>query len=115
MPLWFAVVGFSMQYFLNMEIERYTLATGEAAPSSPTPRYWKPWGLIFCAWRRLTQRLPGVGRQAGATLFMFLFGFGDIVKFIASIVLQIAIGAGADPVAGGLPGTREDPAQYGAG
>jgi hypothetical protein len=29
--LWLAVIGFTLQYFLNMEIERYTLATGETA------------------------------------------------------------------------------------
>ena len=39
--LWLAFVGFSMQYFLNMEIERYTLATGETAVVGFT-RFWKP-------------------------------------------------------------------------
>jgi hypothetical protein len=29
--LWGAVVGLATQWFLNMEIERYTLATGETA------------------------------------------------------------------------------------
>src|SRR5829696_6249263 len=29
--LWLAFVGFSAQYFINMEVERYTLATGETA------------------------------------------------------------------------------------
>ncbi|HEY6738794.1 MAG TPA: Nramp family divalent metal transporter, partial [Actinopolymorphaceae bacterium] len=28
--MWAAVVGFGIQFFLNMEIERYTLATGES-------------------------------------------------------------------------------------
>jgi hypothetical protein len=41
--LWLAVVGFTMQFFLNMEIERYTLATGETAVAGFT-RFWKPWG-----------------------------------------------------------------------
>ena len=41
--LWLAVVGFTMQYFLNMEIERYTLATGETAVTGFT-RFWKPRG-----------------------------------------------------------------------
>jgi hypothetical protein len=27
--MWAALVGFGIQFFLNMEIERYTLATGE--------------------------------------------------------------------------------------
>src|SRR5918997_4897729 len=29
--MWAAVLGVTLQYFLNMEIERYTLATGETA------------------------------------------------------------------------------------
>jgi hypothetical protein len=44
--LWLAAVGFTMQFFLNMEIERYTLATGETAVAGFT-RFWKPWGIIF--------------------------------------------------------------------
>ena len=44
--LWLAFVGFSAQYFLNMEIERYTLATGETAVTGFS-RMWKWWGLIF--------------------------------------------------------------------
>jgi hypothetical protein len=44
--LWLAALGFTMQYFLNMEIERYTLATGETAVTGFT-RFWKPWGIVF--------------------------------------------------------------------
>ena len=29
--LWAAIVGVVTQFFINMEIERYTLATGETA------------------------------------------------------------------------------------
>src|ERR687896_577869 len=43
--LWLATVGFLSQYFLNMEIERYTLATGETAVTGFS-RFWKPWGII---------------------------------------------------------------------
>jgi Mn2+/Fe2+ NRAMP family transporter len=82
--LWFAIVGFSMQYFLNMEIERYTLATGETAVTGFT-RYWKPWGIIFVLGAVLPNAFPGWA-TGGATLFTFLFGFGSI-PIIASIVL----------------------------
>jgi hypothetical protein len=44
--LWLAAVSFTMQFFLNIEIERYTLATGETAVAGFT-RFWKPWGIIF--------------------------------------------------------------------
>jgi hypothetical protein len=44
--LWLAFVGFSAQYFINMEVERYTLATGETAVTGFS-RMWKWWGLVF--------------------------------------------------------------------
>src|SRR5215217_2781939 len=44
--LWLAFVGFSAQYFINMEVERYTLATGETAVTGFS-RMWLGWGVIF--------------------------------------------------------------------
>ena len=44
--LWAAVVGVVTQFFINMEIERYTLATGETALIKFS-RYWRHWGLFF--------------------------------------------------------------------
>ena len=44
--LWLAFVGFSAQYFINMEVERYTLATGETAVTGFS-RMWIGWGIIF--------------------------------------------------------------------
>jgi hypothetical protein len=44
--LWLAFVGFTMQYFINMEVERYTLATGETAVTGFS-RMWKWWGIVF--------------------------------------------------------------------
>src|SRR5919106_6243979 len=41
--LWAAVLGVTVQYFLNMEIERYTLATGETAVAGVFP-LWEAWG-----------------------------------------------------------------------
>ena len=44
--LWGAVLGVGTQFFINMEIERYTLATGETALTGFN-RLWKHWGLVF--------------------------------------------------------------------
>ena len=52
--LWAAVVGVAVQFFINMEIERYTLATGETAIGC-FQRLWRPWGAIVAvapSWRR---------------------------------------------------------------
>src|SRR5688572_33431123 len=40
--LWAAVLGVTVQYYLNMEIERYTLATGERAGVG-FARVGRPW------------------------------------------------------------------------
>src|SRR5215216_6766073 len=44
--IWAALVGLITQYFLNMEIERYTLATGETILTGFS-RLWRHWGLVF--------------------------------------------------------------------
>src|SRR5918912_113136 len=56
--LWLAFVGFTAQYFLNMEIERYTLATGETAVTGFT-RMWRWWGLFFILGSILPNAFPG--------------------------------------------------------
>ena len=82
--LWLALVGFFVQFVMNMEIERYTLATGETAVTGFT-RMWKPWGIFFVLGAVLPNAFPGWA-TGGATLFTYLFGFGNI-PIIASIVL----------------------------
>lgn len=47
--MWAAVVGITMQFFINMEIERYTLVTGESVFMGMTRKYgrWVPvWFLL---------------------------------------------------------------------
>jgi len=85
--LYLAVIGVTIQYFLNMEIERYTLATGETAIAG-FARYWKPWGVLFCIFAVVPNVWPGWG-TAGATTFSYLVGGNP--NTIAIIVL-IAIG-----------------------
>ena len=62
--LWAAVLGVTAQYFLNMEIERYTLATGETAVSG-FARFWKPWGILFCFFAIIPNMWPGWCTAAG--------------------------------------------------
>ena len=44
--MWAAIVAIAIQFFINMEVERYTLATGETAITGFT-RLWKPWWVLF--------------------------------------------------------------------
>ena len=61
--LWAAVLSVTVQYFLNMEIERYTLATGETAVAGFV-RFWKPWGGVNNLAQSNWIRDKGVGMGA---------------------------------------------------
>jgi hypothetical protein len=84
--LWLAAVGFFAQFVINMEIERYTLATGETAVTGFT-RFWKPWGIIFVLGAVLPNAFPGWA-TSGATLINYLGLIGEgAIPIVASIVL----------------------------
>jgi hypothetical protein len=85
--VWAAMVGLITQYFLNMEIERYTLATGETALTGFS-RYWRHWGLVFALLTYFANLWPG-WVTSSATLTTYLFG-GE-PKWIA-IGMLIVIG-----------------------
>jgi len=85
--VWAALVGLITQYFLNMEIERYTLATGETALTGFS-RYWRHWGLVFAILTYFANLWPGWATSS-ATLTTYLFG-GDR-KWIA-IGMLVVIG-----------------------
>lgn len=91
--LWLAFVGFSAQYFLNMEIERYTLATGETAVTGFS-RMWKWWGVVFILLAVLPNTIPGWATSA-ATMFTYLFGINEsnytIVATIALLAIALAV------------------------
>src|ERR1044072_1914918 len=59
--LWAGIVGLLTQFFINMEIERYTLATGETAVTG-FQRLWKALGLGVVRWRVI----PDQGGRRGA-------------------------------------------------
>jgi hypothetical protein len=93
--LYLAVVGVTIQYFLNMEIERYTLATGETAIAG-FARSWKPWGILFCIFAVVPNIWPGWG-TAGATIFTYLFG-GNPTTIAIIVLLAIAVALTTSPV-----------------
>jgi hypothetical protein len=94
--LWAAVLGVVTQFFINMEIERYTLATGETALTGFS-RYWKHWGLFFAVLTFLANAWPG-WITSSATLVTFIFDGGN-VKLLAILGLaSIAIALTLAPV-----------------
>jgi hypothetical protein len=96
--LWLAFVGFTMQYFVNMEVERYTLATGETAVTGFS-RMWKWWGVIFILGSILPNTFPGWASSA-ATMFTYLFRLSEgAVPLITTIFLiAIALSVTLSPV-----------------
>jgi hypothetical protein len=87
--LWAAVVGVAMQFFINMEVERYTLATGQTAITG-FQRLWKPWGLVLVGLAVLATAWPGWATSA-ATVATFAFGGGDAT--VIAVISLFVIGA----------------------
>jgi hypothetical protein len=85
--IWAAAVGLITQFFINMEIERYTLATGETVLTGFS-RLGRHWGLFFAGLAVLANLWPGWA-TGSATLITYLVG-GD-VRWI-SVGLLLAIG-----------------------
>jgi hypothetical protein len=83
--LWGAAVGVVTQFFLNMEIERYTLATGETALTGFN-RFWKHWGLVLAIMVYFANLWPGWALSS-ATLASYIFGGDPATIAIASLLV----------------------------
>src|SRR5215203_4904838 len=96
--LWLAFVGFTAQYFINMEVERYTLATGETAVTGFT-RMWLGWSIVFILGSILPNTFPGWASSA-ATMFGYLFRLSEgAVPIVTTIfLLAIALSVTLSPV-----------------
>jgi hypothetical protein len=94
--LWAAVVGVAMQFFINMEVERYTLATGQTAMSGFS-RLWKPWGLVIVVLALLATAWPGWATSA-ATVATFAFGGGNPTTIAVISLFVIGVALTASPV-----------------
>jgi hypothetical protein len=88
--LWGALIGVVTQFFLNMEVERYTLATGETAVTGFN-RFWRHWGLVFAILVYFANLWPGWAISS-ATLATYLFG-GDAptIAVISLVVIGVSL------------------------
>jgi hypothetical protein len=93
--VWGAVVGVVTQFFLNMEVERYTLATGETAVAGFN-RLWRHWGFLFALLAYLGNLWPGWAVSA-ATLTSYLVG-GNPAVVAAGILVVAGLGLTLAPV-----------------
>ncbi|MEV0200934.1 Nramp family divalent metal transporter [Nonomuraea sp. NPDC050691] len=96
--IWGAAIGIITQWFLNMEIERYTLATGETALTGFS-RLWRHWGIVFVLMTLASNLWPG-WVTTSATMVTYLTGSGEgSVRWIAiGMLLVIALGLTLAPV-----------------
>ncbi len=70
--VWAALLGVTTQFFLNMEIERYTLATGETVLTGFS-RFWRHWGLVFALMTCFANLWPGWATSS-ATMLSYIVG-----------------------------------------
>jgi hypothetical protein len=96
--VWLSVLGITVQFFLNMEVERYTLVTGETAVTGFS-RMWVGWSVIFVLGAVLPNTFPGWAASA-AELFTYIFGLGEgALPIVATIFLvSIALSVTLSPV-----------------
>jgi hypothetical protein len=94
--LWAAVVSVTLQYFINMEIERYTLVTGETAIAGFVRR-WKHWGWLFCLFTLIPNMWPGWA-TGGITALTFLMGGGNVAYITVGVMIAIGFALTMSPV-----------------
>ena len=87
---WACMVGVTTQYFINMEIERWTLATGETTITGFC-RLWKHWSWVFLICNVLPWIWPGWASGA-ATLLTWEIGGGEGVRALYAILSLLAVG-----------------------
>lgn len=96
--MWAALVGISMQFFINMEVERYTLARGESVFVGLTRKYGKltpywfmattiipwMWPGILASCATLIAKVLGIPYSAfiGITLLLFMGGIYSLGKVV---------------------------------
>ena len=86
--VWAALVGLITQYFINMEIERYTLATGETALTGFS-RMWKHWGLVFAVGAYFANIWPAWATSS-ATLITYVLG-GNVTIIAVGILILVGL------------------------
>ena len=79
--LWAAAVGLGLQYFINTEVARYTLATGETAVTGFT-RLWRGWAPLFVIMTVIPFAWPG-WMSSAATMVTFTAGGQGNVQWIS--------------------------------
>lgn len=92
--IWAAVLGVFLQLWINFEVGRWTIATGETVYTGFS-RIWKGFGAAFILLNVLAWLAPGWGRASGLALKALLVGpagygsdtFWTVITFVAVAAL----------------------------
>jgi hypothetical protein len=76
---WACMLGVITQYFLNLEIERYTLATGESAITGFC-RLNKNWAWVMLILNIIPWAWPGWATGAGTIISWLIYGPTEVVQ-----------------------------------
>ncbi|MFQ5526961.1 MAG: Nramp family divalent metal transporter [Thermoanaerobaculia bacterium] len=88
--LWPALIAFSLQYVLNTEFARYTIATGETVVTGFT-RLWRPLAWFFLAAATLPWLWPGWSMGGASALSWVVDGRPELIAAISLIVTGVAL------------------------
>jgi hypothetical protein len=94
--LWLALATLLVQFVINMEIERYTLATGQTVVAG-LARWWKGWGIFICLAGAFQYMWPGWATSASTVLTLALGG-GNVTWITIGALVLIGIVLTASPV-----------------
>lgn len=87
--IWAAVLGITFQFFINMEIERYTLITGESIFVGLTRKYGRFTPIWFMLTTLVPWMWPGI---AAASATVFATSMGLKYSGVAGIILLLVLG-----------------------
>ena len=96
--VWAAVLGVFLQMWINFEIGRWTIATGETVYTGYC-RVWRGFASVFILLTLLGWLAPGWGRASGLALKALLVGpdgwgtdtFWTVVTFVILLTVLPAI------------------------
>jgi hypothetical protein len=88
--MWLAVLGVTFQWFINVEIGRYTIATGESFFTGCS-RAWKGFGWFWFAAAILIYMWPGWAATGATALDVLFGGTGAHWRWWAEVTLVLTL------------------------
>ena len=86
---WACVLGVTIQYFINMEVTRWALATGESATTGFS-RLGRGWPVVFLALNVLPWMIPAWAFGSGQLLGWMFQGYREPAQDTLSVPLAVA-------------------------